>query len=159
MMIPPEQYARMIEHLPILCVDIVIRNSGGEILLIKRENEPLKGEWWVVGGRVHKGETLEQAAIRKAKEEVGLQVNNLQFIGYYEDAFETNPFGLATPLHSVSVVFTAVVNDGKTIRLDDQSSEWKFSKKLPERFRCTLVRSREVPYFLSYPVGLGKDDL
>lgn len=157
MMIPPEQYARMIESLPILCVDIVIRNSGDEILLIKRENEPLKGEWWVVGGRVHKGETLEQAAIRKAKEEVGLQINNLQCIGYYEDAFETNPFGLATPLHSVSVVFSAIVNDGKTIRLDDQSSEWKFSKELPERFRYALVGSRESSILLERPCGQEKE--
>lgn len=139
MMIPRDQYARMTECLPILCVDLVIRNSAGDILLIKRENEPLKGQWWVVGGRVHKGETLEEAAIRKAKEEVGVRLDNLQLMGYYEDTFEKSPFGLATPLHSVSVVFSASIHDGQSIRLDDQSSEWKYSKELPERFRCTLV--------------------
>ncbi len=139
MMIPLDQYARMTECLPILCVDLVIRNSMGDILLIKRENEPLKGQWWVVGGRVHKGETLEQAAIRKAKEEVGVEIDNLQLLGYYEDTFEKSPYGSAVPLHSVSVVFSASIDDSQPIRLDGQSSEWKYSKELPKRFRCTLV--------------------
>ena len=60
-MIPAEQYKEIIKVLPILCVDIVIKNNRGEYLLVKRAHEPLKGRWWVVGGRVHKGESIEQA--------------------------------------------------------------------------------------------------
>lgn len=134
-MIPAEQYKRILEVMPILCVDVVIRNARGEYLLVKRANEPLKGLWWVIGGRVHKNETLEQAVIRKVRQETSLVVRKMQPIGYYEDMFEDNSIKLATPLHAVSVVFAiAVANDVK-IRLDAQSMEWKFARRLPSDFR------------------------
>jgi len=55
--IKTETYNQIIEVLPILCVDVIIQNKDGEYLLIKRANEPKVGCWWVIGGRVHKGET------------------------------------------------------------------------------------------------------
>jgi colanic acid biosynthesis protein WcaH len=133
--IPADEYAHIIEVLPILCVDVIVQNSRGEYLLIKRANEPRKDQWWVVGGRVLRGETLEQAAIRKVKEEVGLKVNFMEPIGYYEDVSETNPFGLSIPLHSVSVVFSTVVDDNQQVRLDNQTVGWKYSADLPTDFR------------------------
>lgn len=139
MMISDGQYRDIIEVLPILCVDIMIRNHNGEYLLIKRANEPLKGLWWVVGGRVLKGETLKQAATRKTFEEIGLKTNSFKFVGYYEDTYEKNPFGSATALHSVSVVFSTMIDEDFQIKLDYQSTSWKYSKRLPERFRKALV--------------------
>lgn len=134
-MIPTEQYQQIIEVLPILCVDVVVTNARGECLLIKRANQPRQGEWWVIGGRLLKGETLEQAAVRKVLEETSLRVEAVSPIGYYEALSQENPFGLAPPLHAVSVVFSTVVDDGQPIRLDDQSLDWKYSKKLPAEFR------------------------
>ena len=133
--IPANDYAQITKVLPILCVDVVVQNSMGEYLLVKRANEPLKDQWWVVGGRVLKGETLEQAAVRKVREEVGLKVDFVKPIGYYEDTFGTNPFGLSTLLHSVSTVFSAMVDDQQQVRLDSQSTEWKYSDELPGGFR------------------------
>ena len=135
--IPEEEYARIMEILPILCVDVVVQNSKAQYLLIRRANEPLKDQWWVIGGRVLKGETLEQAVVRKVEEEVGLNVGSVRPIGYYEDVSEMNPFGLSSPQHSVSVVFSARVDDHQRVRLDSQSTEWKYSDELPEDF---LVR-------------------
>lgn len=140
-MIPEDQYARIIEALPILCVDILIKNPKGEYLLIKRARKPLMGEWWVIGGRVLKGETLENAAIRKIKEETGLTVGKVQLVGYYEDVSEANRFDSAVPLHSVSVVFLAVSDSREQVVLDYQSSDWKCCADLPERFRAKLVRA------------------
>jgi len=54
--------------MPILCVDVILRNRKGEYLLLKRLNEPKKGRWWPVGGRVSGGE-LTAAARRKVREE------------------------------------------------------------------------------------------
>ena len=132
--IPANDYAQITKVLPILCVDVVVQNSMGEYLLVKRANEPLKDQWWVVGGRVLKGETLEQAAIRKVKEEVGLKVDFVEPIGYYEDTIETNPFGLSIPLHSVSVVFSTVVDGSQQVKLDSQSSNWTYSLEIPKGF-------------------------
>ena len=139
-MIPREKYIEIMELLPILCVDIIIKNLCNDYLLIKRANEPLKGKWWVVGGRVLKNETLMQAASRKVKEEVGLSASNFDFVGYYEDIYEKNPFGMSPPQHSVSVVFSTTIYDNEPVKLDGQSSEWKFSKDLPARFRVVFTQ-------------------
>ena len=66
-MIPKEFYKEILKVIPIVCVDIVICNSKGLYLLVKRKNEPLKGWWWVVGGRVLHGETAKEAAARKIR--------------------------------------------------------------------------------------------
>ena len=134
-MIPVEQYKQILEVMPILCVDVVIKNSCGEYLLVKRANEPCKGQWWVVGGRVLKNETLEQAVLRKVKQEIGLTVQALDPLGYYEDRFEKNSIQLDSPLHAVSVVFSTVIDGEQVIKLDGQSHEWKFFKELPRAFR------------------------
>ena len=140
-MIPESKYASIIEVLPILCVDIMIQNADGEYLLIQRAREPLQGEWWVIGGRVLKGETLVEAAIRKIKDETNLDIKNVKLAGYYEDTNETNRFGQSFPQHSVSVVFSAYFDGNQDVKLDYQSSGWKFSKELPPKFNKVLIES------------------
>ncbi len=132
--IPLDKYAKIIKVLPILCVDVLVQNARGEYLLIKRVNEPKAGKWWVIGGRVFKGETFEEAAIRKVREEVGLQVKSIRPIGYFELVNGTNPFRLPFKYHSVSVVFTTVIDGRQPINLDNQSAKFKFVKKLPVDF-------------------------
>ena len=48
---------------PIVGVGAVVVD-GDRVLLVRRANEPLKGEWSIPGGAVEVGETLE-AAIRR----------------------------------------------------------------------------------------------
>jgi ADP-ribose pyrophosphatase YjhB (NUDIX family) len=61
-------------------VGILIRN-GDEYLLIKRASEPDKGLWSVPGGMVEVGEKVEEAAIREAKEETGLEIEIVKDLG------------------------------------------------------------------------------
>jgi len=134
-LIPLEQYKKIIQILPVLCVDVIITNPRGEYLLIKRRNEPCKGQWWVVGGRVLKGETLKEGVVRKVRQETGLIVKKAWSIGYFEHRSKVNFFGLKMPYHAVSVVFAVGVDNDVKIRLDEQSEEWKFAKRLPVDFR------------------------
>lgn len=57
---------------------------GEKILLVKRGQEPAKGEWSVPGGLVEVGESLETAARRELAEECGIQVNIEQQLEVYE---------------------------------------------------------------------------
>ena len=57
---------------PVPTVDIIIEIDPRHILLIKRKNPPWG--WAIPGGFVDYGESLEDAAIREAKEETGLDV-------------------------------------------------------------------------------------
>jgi len=139
--IPKGRYIQILKNLPILCVDVIVLNEKGEYLLVKRANEPKKGRWWVVGGRVLKGESLEQAVIRKVKEEAGRRVKDIQPVGYFELIDGVNPFGPLFKYHTTSVVFTAAIDGKGPIKLDAQSSQFKFSKKLPQDFKVKAFKA------------------
>ena len=57
----------------VVCVDGVYVEDG-KILLLKRNVEPFKGVWHVVGGHVEENESLEAAVKREFREETGLDV-------------------------------------------------------------------------------------
>jgi 8-oxo-dGTP diphosphatase len=85
---------------PLLAADAVIFFQKG-IVLIKRENPPFQDCFALPGGFVEVGETVEDATIREAKEETGLDISGLELIGVYSDPAR-DPRG-----HVVSVAFIA----------------------------------------------------
>ena len=54
------------------------------VLLIRRGQPPLRGEWSLPGGVLECGETLREGAIREAREETGLVVQAGEMLGVYE---------------------------------------------------------------------------
>ena len=83
---------------PFPTVDIIIRIGAG-IVLIERRNPPYG--WALPGGFVDYGESLEEAALREAREETGLDIVNLEQFRAYSDP------GRDLRQHNISVVFTA----------------------------------------------------
>jgi colanic acid biosynthesis protein WcaH len=71
-LIPSEFYRRILAVMPIVCVDLMVIDIDGRLLLLQRRREPAKGHWWFPGGRVHLGETRAESASRKLNEECGL---------------------------------------------------------------------------------------
>ena len=57
-----------------LTADCMVVNPLGEVLLIRRGNEPYRGCWALPGGFMEMDETLERCAVRELKEETGLDV-------------------------------------------------------------------------------------
>jgi 8-oxo-dGTP diphosphatase len=54
------------------------------VLLIRRGQPPLLGEWSLPGGLLECGETLREAVVREAREETGLVVETDEMLGVYE---------------------------------------------------------------------------
>ncbi len=83
---------------PVPTVDIII-TTGDKIVLIRRKNEPLG--WAIPGGFIDFGESAENAAVREAKEETGLDVELTGLLGVYSDP-KRDP-----RTHTISTVFLA----------------------------------------------------
>ncbi|MBI4879922.1 MAG: NUDIX hydrolase [Planctomycetes bacterium] len=108
---------------PRLTVDLIIQVADG-VVLVERKYEPLG--WALPGGFVEWGETLEQAAVREAKEETSLDVTLGRQFHAYSDP-ERDPRG-----HTVSVVFLATA-DGEPKGGDDAKTARAFPlDQLPE---------------------------
>ena len=81
---------------PIPTVDIIIEYNQ-EIVLINRKNIPYG--WAIPGGFVDYGESVEETAVREAKEETGLEVELRYLLGIYSDP-NRDP-----RMHTISTVF------------------------------------------------------
>jgi len=71
---------------PLVGVGALIRQDDS-VLLIRRGRPPGQGEWSIPGGLVKTGETLEQAVVREAREETGLEVEPLALVELLERIF------------------------------------------------------------------------
>lgn len=122
--IPTDTYRTILENMPIACVDIAIV-AYGAILLVQREDAPAKGMWWIPGGRVFKGEMLRDAAIRKARDEVGIECRVGPIIHTAETIFEDGPLGIA--VHSINACFLMypAARDFE-IQLDSHHTKYKW---------------------------------
>ena len=64
---------RIYPRFPIPGVGVVAFNEE-KILLVKRANEPHKGQWGIPGGAIELGETIEEAARRETMEECSITI-------------------------------------------------------------------------------------
>jgi ADP-ribose pyrophosphatase YjhB (NUDIX family) len=100
----------------------VIAEIGERIVLIERKNFPFG--WAIPGGFVDFGETVEQAAIREAKEETSLDVELRALLGIYSRP-DRDPRG-----QTISVVYIGRAT-GTPIAQDDAKSLALFAPDEP----------------------------
>jgi 8-oxo-dGTP pyrophosphatase MutT (NUDIX family) len=96
---------------------------GPAVIFLNRENRVLlhhradNGTWGLPGGALELGERLEEAAVREAREEVGLTCHSLELLGIYSgpELYYCHPHG--DEVHNVTVAYlcrdfsgTVVVN-------------------------------------------------
>lgn len=130
--IPSELYHQILQLMPIACVDIAIVQHGS-VLLVKRGDEPAKGQWWPPGGRVIKGETMKETAKRKAIEEVGIECHVGPLVHTAETIFYDGPGGI--PVHSInSCFFLYPVSENGSILLDNHHEEWKWVNEIDSSY-------------------------
>ena len=130
-LIPSVVFDRMVELLPIVSVDAVIVVDKS-LLLLKRNNEPAKGLWWFAGGRIHKGESLEQSLRREIKEETGLELKTHKLINVYSRVFPER--------HDITIAYLCKCKEGK-VTLNDEHSEYELFRKIPDGLHPYLMET------------------
>jgi 8-oxo-dGTP diphosphatase len=104
---------------PLLAADVIIELSdlpGRPIVLIERANPPYG--WAIPGGFVDLGEIVEFAAVREAREEVGLNVSLLALLGIYSDPVRDSRGHTVTAVYVGEAAGTPVAaDDAKNCRL------------------------------------------
>ena len=112
---------------PRVGVGIVIRRSG-DVLLLRRKNVHGDGTWSTPGGHLEAGESPGACAVRETREETGIEVRNVRFLGVTNDVFE------AEARHYVTLWMEAEYHSGTArVLADHEMSEvrWFPSGALP----------------------------
>ena len=101
--LPLETFKTVVSSTPLVSIDLLVRNSAGEVLLGERLNRPAQGYWFVPGGRIVKDESLAQAFLRLTEEELGVAVpmDQAKFLGPFEHLYSDNFSGEPFSTHYV----------------------------------------------------------
>jgi ADP-ribose pyrophosphatase YjhB (NUDIX family) len=98
--LPKPEFDAIFRKVPRLCVEVVIVNPERGVLLMLRDIPPNVGAWHLPGGTVLFGEPVVEAVKRVAQNELGLDVEAGELLGYieypshYENGLDS-PIGLA----------------------------------------------------------------
>ncbi|MDD3763237.1 MAG: GDP-mannose mannosyl hydrolase [Nevskiales bacterium] len=90
--LPAQDYLQMIARMPLVSIDLIVRDPRQRILVGLRSNEPARGTWFVPGGAIRKNETLDHAFARITHAELGLSLarREARLLGVYEHLYSTN---------------------------------------------------------------------
>ena len=138
MWIEDKHYQMILEWMPIPTVDAIITFEG-KFLLLKRKNPPVQGEWWLPGGRVRRGEALEDAVRREVREETGLKCRSIRQVGVINQVFPE--------CHTISVYYLVDVASAH-VTLNEEHSDYLWVSKLPKgshRYVKTMIETAGLP--------------
>ncbi|MEV6560950.1 NUDIX domain-containing protein [Nocardia sp. NPDC051756] len=99
-------------------IGLVVR--GSRVLLLRRAIEPEIGQWDTVGGFMSGDETAEDCLRREAREEIGLEVDGLSFVGSFSSIYGD------TGLHTIGLAFRCSIADEHAIELSGENSEYRW---------------------------------
>jgi colanic acid biosynthesis protein WcaH len=90
--LPKDLFATVVANAPLVAIDLIVQNHQGAVLLGLRNNPPAQGCWFVPGGRIRKGESLDTAFARIAKDELELQAQRSEHpsAGVYEHFYDVD---------------------------------------------------------------------
>lgn len=105
-----------------------VRRADGAVL-VQRGTEPTTGEVFhrLIGGGIDFGETAEQALVREWREELDVELLDVELLGWVENVFTF----AGRPGHEIVAVHVGRVDDARLLRRDshriadtDSTAHW-----------------------------------
>lgn len=104
---------------PSSAVACFIRNSKGELLLVRRAKDPAKGTLDLPGGFVDMHESAEEAACREVKEETGLEITDCRYLFSIPNIYPYCGFDV----HTVDMFFECRTDTFAGAQAEDDAAE------------------------------------
>lgn len=113
----------------VLSTIFTVEKGSVKVLLVKRNNEPFKGEWALVGGAVYNNETLDEAMQREIKEKTSIENINLYKAGIFDEINRS-------PVFRMFCVSYIGILDSKKIKLSKitektEDAQWFLLEQVP----------------------------
>lgn len=93
----------------------LLRNTQGQLLMVRRARDPQKGMWDLPGGFIDNNETVEQALQRELQEEVGVTADTLNYFGSWVNTYVYKD----VPYMTLDLIFIADLSPDKEPRVAD----------------------------------------
>ena len=117
-------------------VGVILLRKDGKILIGRRNDDPFKarcsfngqGKWCIPGGKLHFGESFEEAAIREVKEETGMAAKSVNVICVLNCKDDNS--------HYVTIGLLCKDFEGDAKAIEEDVVEWKWvdPRKLPDMY-------------------------
>lgn len=127
--IDEETFKKILSNVPIVTVDVLFFNEDyTQIVLFKRNNEPLKNQFFTPGGRLLKNEDFLDSAVRQMQKELGIFIKKekLIFGSVLNEIWEKSSFATIS-YHTVNICFGySLDGKSKVFQLDGQHDKSKW---------------------------------
>jgi len=102
-------------------------NQKGQIMLVKRNIKPKFGYWDAPGGFLEEGEDPIVGLKREMKEELGVSIHNIKYLGVYIDWYECG-YNMST----LNIIYSAMIKFGEPRPMSDVGEiKWFDKGKIP----------------------------
>ncbi|WP_263079915.1 GDP-mannose mannosyl hydrolase [Endozoicomonas sp. Mp262] len=149
-MLELETFKTVVASTPLVSIDLIVRNSQGQVLLGLRNNRPAQGFWFVPGGRICKDETIASAFSRLTEGELGVKValDQALFLGPYQHFYSDNFSGEDFSTHYVVLGYELALDIDLSSLPADQHQDYRWFT-VEELLASDQVHQHTKDYFLS----------
>lgn len=114
----------VVDSTPLISIDILLKKDN-KILLGKRINKPAQGYFFSTGSRINKNETINNAMVRIAKNELNIELKSIpKFKGVFEHFYDDSVYRDVST-HYVNLAYELEVDKSPDLPTD-QHSEYKW---------------------------------